>query len=353
MIHAFTRILSHRSPIGLDIGSTSISAVQLSAPGRPVVAAALVIPRITPGPGPLSDHEASLLASALHRHGFTGSSVVIALGHTDQTIVPLQLPPVGSPAPRHEMALAQAADAARADAGDLQLAWWDLPARGPGPALALGIAATSTRILEHIAPLEAAGLDPLAVDSRALALARALRPLAPDAPALTAILDLGHSAASLVLVEHATVVYERTLPDLGLRKPLDLIAQSLDDAELALPLLLRAAQPATPTDPPLLRAARDTLSAWRDDLTRETALSLAYASPSDAHTASLFLTGGGRELPALAQHLASALPNTTTLTPTLADSAATPIHLAALSPAPLLALGLALHEPAPLGRAAP
>src|SRR5947209_16612896 len=71
-----------RTPIGIDVGSRYVKAVQLdkatTAAGRLRVAAAAIFPRSEPGTA-IARPEVRRLGDVLYRHGFTGSAVVLAV----------------------------------------------------------------------------------------------------------------------------------------------------------------------------------------------------------------------------------------------------------------------------------
>lgn len=350
-----------RSPIGLDIGAHAIKAVQVrSGPdAAPRLHAVVTLPRQPGRLGvPLDAVEAADLAAALRRRGFAGRTLVTALPTLAQTVVPLQLPPPNSPAPRAAIALAQAADAARRDAADLQLCWWDSPTRGAGAggtgagsAAGLGIAAPTQTVLDLLAPLEAAGFDVEAIDAPAAALARACAPWLATDEALTAIVELGASALSIITIADHTVIYQRTLPELGLAGLLARLGEVVGDQALAAPLLARlaASRPDAGADSGVLRSARDLLAAWEHDAAREASVSLAYAATPDAPAPAVLLTGGGVDIPGVAAAIAGLMSDTNAQAVVLGDGA----DLSGLrdearaeaagASAPLLALGLALH----------
>jgi Tfp pilus assembly PilM family ATPase len=340
------------SPIGLDVGSRAVHAVQVRhRPGRaPVVLAAGSVPRDGAG-GTLSADEAEAISAWLSRRGFVGRDVVIAMPAAGQVALPLQLPPPGSPAPREEIALAQAADAARAEASDLEFAWWDTPAlgRASGPGSAgLGVAARRADVLARLEPLCGAGLEPAAVDAHALALARAAAAHLAPAPRQTALLDLGHSALGLIVTVGPIVAFQRTLPELGLAPLLERLAQHAGAPDLARPLLERVlAQgtnlPASARD----LAARDAWHAWLQEAAREVIDSLAYTAGNGLGPPDVLLAGGGADVPGLPEALGAAVAGVRLDRLTLGRCAEASAAVGRWSECSSLvaALGLALHQP--------
>jgi Tfp pilus assembly PilM family ATPase len=346
------------TPIGLDIGARTIKAVQLRQRGPgvpPAIHAVARCPRPDNAPPLPSAEEFAHLGEILARRGFAGRRIVLAVPSAMQSVVPLQLPQRSPGTPIDEIAHAQAADALRADAEALQLAWWPLPqpprragpskpgASGPTTSAALGVAARTADVTALIDAAELAGFEPVAVDAHALALARALGEHLAPAPAITAIVDLGQNAAEIVLLAERTVVYQRTLPELGLFDTRRQLIEAVDGDEEAADYLLATVGFAGPSPHPALIAQLEGLV---ESITRELRVSLAYADGQlgQAENARVLVVGGGADIPGLPDRLAAALPETALTRLSLADLFE---HTAAgqdvNGAAGVAAAGLALH----------
>ena len=227
------------SPIGLDLGTREIIAVQSRAGA---IIARCAIPRVdldrSGGDEPastapatddraLSFVAAGTLAAILHRRGFIGQRVVLSAPPGRRVVMPLQMPPRSSQAPLDEIARGQLAEAARCGPDEIEGAWWALPVVGVAPAPptgkepthALGVAMSRHDVESVIEPLEAAGFEVCAMDVKSLALVRALeRQVAGGAgkARVMAIVNFGYGGAGVIMVHRGRVVYERDLPGVGL-----------------------------------------------------------------------------------------------------------------------------------------
>src|SRR5687767_4860629 len=90
---------STRTPIGIDLDSRTISAVQLSRRGKAWnVEAGTVIPRVG-APGTPNPEEVRRLTDVLYRQGFTGHKIILAVPNEMLLTGVMDLPPIGSGAP--------------------------------------------------------------------------------------------------------------------------------------------------------------------------------------------------------------------------------------------------------------
>ncbi|MGQ0628787.1 MAG: hypothetical protein ACT4PL_11890 [Phycisphaerales bacterium] len=358
--------MASHSPIGLDLGSTTISAVQCRA-GKVVRwcrfprADLGAQPPAESGPAPreLSVPQAAVLAALLHRRGFVGRSVVVAAPPARQIVLPMQLPARTSGAPVEEIALCQLAEAARCDAAQLEHDWWVIPAaRSAQPArpgseatFAMGVGARRADVEALIDPIEAAGLEVLAVDVKSAALLRACRESLGPATGVTAILNLGDSGLGLVMVCASTVVYERGLPDLGLSALERAVVAGIGvEPDVARHVIIGSGlennDPSAGERWTLLPQARQMMLAHVAAMAEETRVALEYAqSRFGGQVAPVVLAiGPGSTVPGLLRALAEQIGNIV-ITP----------RLAAPPGAPVLALagarGLALHPAGPRAHA--
>jgi Tfp pilus assembly PilM family ATPase len=315
-----------RSPIGLDLGARRVKAVQLepstaSASGWRVAAAASVN-RVTPGK-PVTPEEVARIADTLDRLAFTGNRVVVAAPSDKLMSSMLELPKAGQ-IPLEQIARIELARSSKVAPESFEMGCWELPvpARAGKSVSVMAVGyphAEATQLLDLV---ESAGLDVVAVDVRSCAFARACAGTVTPPPAITALLDLGWGAASLVLVYAGTVVYVRALSESGMSRVSEALSKRLRlEPELTDYILgdvgLREAasvgdqgietgadnRPALPSD------ARSLLSNYADAIVRELLVSFSYVARqyTDSSVTRLLLLGTGASVPGLGEHLAKEL----------------------------------------------
>jgi len=212
-----------RTLIGLDLGARHARVAQLERAPRGTggwrARALAVLPRPAGAAeaAPTAD-EARSLRGALERQGFVGRQVVLAVPHRGLRAGIIELPPVPTVAARDAVARAELARMHKCDPAGFEMAYWELPA--PPRASRLGtfmaVACPHAEADALIAPFDAAGLDVVALDVRACAAARALGAAVPAGARAAAALDLGHSAARLLVFTRGAVVYDRVMGDAAL-----------------------------------------------------------------------------------------------------------------------------------------
>jgi Tfp pilus assembly PilM family ATPase len=141
-------------------------------------------------------------------------------------------------------------------------------------------------------------------------------------PGITALLDLGWSSASLVLVYSGMVVYVRTLAEAGINRVYEGLASRLRlEPEVADYLLgeVGLREPNAAADGDLRKDgaealalpsdARGLLSNYADGLVRELLVSFSYVARqyTDASVTRLLLMGAGGSVPGLGDQLAKEL----------------------------------------------
>ncbi len=226
---------SRRSAIGVAVSPRCIEAVQLELRGgrrggRPAVRDAVALARRSPGEG-FDAAEAARLAGVLRRRRFMGNDVVLALPNARLVRGLIEVPgnsvdPVAAAAREAERTHGLAP-------GGYELAAWrpELPraaAGGGGGGRQAVVCVSGARHADAAPWLEAfgaAGLSVNALDTRACAVSRVLpgggvgeRGEGGEGPraTITAVLDMDHAAAELVLLQGGSVVYQRPLLDSGL-----------------------------------------------------------------------------------------------------------------------------------------
>lgn len=302
-----------RTPIAIDIGRSTIKAVQL----RPTrqgseLRNAIILPRRA-GSTLLDEPELQRLRGVLERSGFAGSEIVLAVPDGDLLSSILELPPRAPNVPMDTIARMEFARVHKCDPAGLELSYWDLPeaaraAKGTS-VMAVGYAhATADPYLDL---LESAGLNVVAVDTAASALSRACLPLLSEHGS-TAVLDIGAGDARLVLIADKKVTYERSVADGGLAKLSDKLSERLDlDAEQTQYVLGEAGlgERGDRRGAEALATARQGIVAHFAALLSDLQMTFAYAEQRypDLPVSRLLLCGGGALIPGVAAHMAAVL----------------------------------------------
>jgi Tfp pilus assembly PilM family ATPase len=340
-----------RSPIGIDAGSKYLRAVQARRDGVAWhIEAAASIPRQHPG-APVTEHEVSRFAALLDRQGFCGRDVVLAV--PDEMVLGgvLKLPPRSSGAPLEQISRMEISRMHKCEPGTFEMAGWDLPSVGRGTDTTQVMAAACThRDADALLDLfEPAGLTVTALDTSAWALARACAPLL--GADITGILDIGWSATCLVMLYDGVVIYERTIPDAGVKVLYDQLTRrtGLDPQVIDLLLLDTTAAPPEErrqTDVDFAAQLRSLTAAHGETMAQEIEQSFSYAAHKyhDATGRGLLLTGGGACIAGICKAIggiSSIDPQPAAVT-SLAQCTG-PLVQSCDNPALTKALGLALH----------
>ena len=303
---------SRFSPIGLDIGSSSIKAMQVShlSGGKFRINAAAIIPHAT-ADAKMDAAAVARLSDVLVRQGFHGHRVVLAVPSSKLTVEVLDLPPRSSGAPIDQLARAELVRLAKLESDPFEFASWDLPspARGGSGTALMAIAAKFADTEPLCRTFESGGLYVESIDVPACAVARAAHSRI-DPAAMTAVLDLGHSRAGLYLLHAGTVIFQRVLSNSGVH-PLkaDLAKRLQIDAEVAEHLLNETAIAETAENPRPIDAVNTVVARYADSLDTELSSTLSYVSHRypQANLETMLLVGGGSRLaalhPMLSEHL--------------------------------------------------
>lgn len=309
-------------PIGVDIGSRFIKAVQVAGrDAKARVVAATAVPRTKTG-AVIEQDEITNLGEILFRQGFVGQRVVLSAPSESLLVGSLSLPPRQSGAPVDEIARMELARIHKQDPSGFELVHWELPgtAGGSGPASRSGSCAVMAAACPHteanhlVDLFEAANMEVVGIDVPWLAMARACLPLvlkqgknAEGASAMTAILDLGWNAARLVVLRQDVIVFERVLTEGGLKKLSGNLREKLQIDESAVDLILsevgcgslveqeQASDRRSASNEDGFNEPRRLICAHCTDVMEELKVSLTYAlqqyrSEGIDH---LILTGGG------------------------------------------------------------
>ncbi len=342
---------SAATPIGLDIGTRAIKAMQRRG-GRVLT---LSLPREGDGPesAPLTIDEAKRLRSVLRRRGFQGRDVIVAAPKQSTVTSVLELPPRKSGVPTDLIARTELALAHRREPDHLETVWWELPPSGRASdgtsVLAAGCPHDAADAM--IAPLEEAGLSVQAMDLQAWAMARGCGTSNSVPGSIIAVIDLGWTTATLVLLHERTVVYERQLTTLGACGLVGALRRDHGFASDAIDYMLYevgfdADGRGQPDDWRLLMKARTHLEGHFDALGKELGLSVRYAQHQYPHATveRILLAGGGAAVVGLSDFLKPLLevPVEVALPFAAAGGAADTEGVA--SPAMVIASGLCLWD---------
>ncbi len=206
-----------KSPIGLDIGSRVIKAVQLGrVRGRQAVTASTCISRIRPGT-PIDRDEVQRLLRVLSQKGFAGRKLVVSAPSEQLMASVIDMPPRDSGAPYDVIASQEFARLQSQQPGQYEIAWWDIPrpARASSAkVMAVGCAHADTDPLLDV--LTECGFDVVAMGSGLCSAVRACAEQLDSSQKISAVLDLGWGAARLGLVHEGVVVFDRTLSGSGM-----------------------------------------------------------------------------------------------------------------------------------------
>ena len=308
-----------RTPIGLDIGGSTVKAVQLrrGSNGQWAVHAAVRLPRLRPGT-PLDAEESQRIADVLVRRGFLGHEVVVAAPPTLMSTAILDLPPAGPDVPMDAIAANEFARLHKLDLAGLTMSHWAVPtpARGGAGVRALAVGCAASVADGYLDLVESGGLSAVAMDAGTSALARACLPLASPAPAMLAVVDLGWDAVTLAVVIGGVLAYERRLPDAGLRHLLGGTADvAIGDDDIVPYLLwnvglLDSAPPELGPDVvDLLHDLRRSLDSQFTRLATELGMAFGYIAHQypDGHLSPILLAGGAAALPGVAPFLSDLL----------------------------------------------
>ena len=119
------------SPIGLDVGSRCIKAVQFSRSHKGLrICAVACIDRSGKGTAILAA-EAAALRDILARQGFRGRKLVLGGPPARLLSGVMELPPRASGAPLDQIARIELARAHDCPPDSIDLSWWELPAGTP------------------------------------------------------------------------------------------------------------------------------------------------------------------------------------------------------------------------------
>lgn len=290
------------SPIGLDIGTHRVCAIQLDALGR--IRAFASFARREPE-SELSTVEATRIREVLDRHGFRGCSAVIGapIGTVRSTV--LELPPASSGAPVEQLARHEISRIHKLPPDSFAIGMWELPPSSRASSAAQTMAVTcENRLSDALCEtLDAAGIEPIALDLPALAAVRAL-PIDPENA--QAILEFEESRSSLIVVHRGTIVFERVLSGMTLRTFRSQLAKAMRLPVAGVESMLHERGLVDDDEQDLLSTCAASVL---EPFIEEIAHTAAYASSrfSDALIKKVFLIGSASGIPGLAGYLSKSL----------------------------------------------
>jgi Tfp pilus assembly PilM family ATPase len=213
----------HEAPIGIDLGSAALGAVQLGPRGRSVEAA-IELPRR--GDGLDLNGEIARLVRVMARQGFRDGPVIVGLPDHDVTVAELTLPTASSGAPLDDIVAAQLARICQADPSTLECGWWATDATSATATTRSLAAAVPWSVADSIAEaFDRAGLEVAAMEARPLAIARACRMIAQ--PGLEVVIDRSAPLPIMIVLERQEVSYVRPFTRPAARTGIDETPQAL------------------------------------------------------------------------------------------------------------------------------
>ena len=308
-----------RSAIGLDIGGRHAKAVQLERADTGTgwrLAAVAHFPRTRVAPE-LTAGDVREIAEVLFRRGFSGHRVVVPVPNEKLLSGVLDVPARAAHVPVEQIARMELARTCRCTPDSFEMGCWELPApaRAKRNAQVMAVGCSHQDADAFLDVFESAGLDVTALDVRPSALARAAAPMAPADKSVWALLDLGWSSGTIVMLFGDAIVYSRTLGESGVRSLHESLKNRCGLESDVTDYLLSEANSrgvtdaALPTGGQLPAEARGVLAAYLESLTHELKISLSYVSNEYSETPlnKLLLTGSSAGLPGLAKHLSAEL----------------------------------------------
>lgn len=301
--------------IGIDIGSRTIKAAQLRlTDAGPEIMGLAMIPRQQTGAS-VTHEDIVHLRRVLHRQGFVGRRLALAVPDEQLLRGHLDLPAGVSGSPVAQMARMELARIHQVEPQTFEMIHWGLPGgdKSLNPGQIVALACPHEAADQLLDTVEGCGLEVWALDVRTAAAARACTALTLPAPALTAILDLGWSSTKLMLVSGGTVIYERLLKsDLGSLTRSLIQRFTLTDTAACQIIDTVGLQPEQDTgdlDEDSLKVIHRILSGHFCGLAEELQTPFSYAAHQYMQEGiqRLLLVGGGACIPGLADHLAEVL----------------------------------------------
>ena len=307
-----------RTPIGVDLGRQLLKAVQLSGSWGRWKAIAVHCQHRPDPTKPVEVSELATFCDGLVNQGFAGKQMVLAVPHEQQLTANLELPPRDSQAPLEQIAHHELARLHQIQPEKMESTYWDLPpparAGSVSHVMAVGCRHTQADALLDVA--ESRGWTVVGLDIHAWALTRACSVALTQRSEIGLILDVGWSAARLVVIHQNVVIYQRVLADSGVEPLIEKLTERLDHDPVSAGNLIKKvglrdekkdliANDRTNETVSAQGLARDHFDAMAEEL-RLSFVYVAHRYP-DVAANRLWLTGGGGAIPGLAEFLKQVL----------------------------------------------
>ena len=306
--------LGKRMSIGIDSDGRFINTVQLSCSrGQLQIEAATSITRAD-NTIPLDSEEISRLTSILHRQGFQGNSVVLALPNETVMTSIFKMPNADNQENVNKRALSEMAASHQCSASAIEASWWNLPEvnTAQSPEYIMAVACRSELAHAAVDLFEEAGMVVRAIDVKPCALTRACSPLLAGSDEVAAILNIGWGFAELVIVQNEIVIFERTLVETNLNQlhmslmtKYELDAPIIDQLITEIGCQVDGDKNTESSQTELAAALRKQIAEYIDRLSSELSASISYATQEyDRKPVSrLLITGEGSTIPGIDERL--------------------------------------------------
>ncbi|MDQ4137437.1 MAG: type IV pilus assembly protein PilM [Actinomycetota bacterium] len=295
--------------VGVDIGSTSLRAVELEGPGnaRPILSRYHEVPLPEGSVKRTEVLEVNTVAAAFRRlwseGGFAGKKVVLGIGGQSVISRDLTVPLMPLEQIRESLQF-QAQDLIPVPVSEAVLDFYPIaeePGEGPPMVRGLLIAAVRQAVTANITAAMEAGLKPVQMDLVPFALNRAGR--RKHLAGAVAQIDIGANTTNMVICRDGVPHFVRIIPAGGddvtraLMRRLDLSREKAEELKLGLGNTGAPEQPS--------RAAQDVIYGVAGELLSSIRNTLAYfTAHSSVQIGSILLSGGGSRLAGLTKALA-------------------------------------------------
>ncbi|UCD58342.1 MAG: pilus assembly protein PilM [Candidatus Hydrogenedentota bacterium] len=224
-----------RTAIGVDVGTRSIKAAQLSlSGGKPRIAALSMLPRSKEG-DQIETEDLLRMKRLFKRQGFYGNEIVLTAPENGLLRGVFDVPPQVSGAPVAQIARMELSRIHHVVPDSFEMVRWDPPDPGKSKSTTqtLAIGCPHEAADAFIDVFEDCGFTVSALDIRIAAAARACKTLTVPPPALTSILDIGWDSTKLLLICGDTLIYERSFRNKCLAKLRGTLCQTFNITEEA------------------------------------------------------------------------------------------------------------------------
>ncbi len=224
-----------KTAIGVDVGTRSIKAAQLSlSGGKPRITAVSMLPRTKEG-DPIEPDDLHRMQRIFKRQGFYGTNIVLAAPENRLLQGVFDVPPKVSGAPLSQIARMELSRIHNVAPDSFEMVSWDStnPDKTKSTLQTLAIGCPHEAADAFIDMFEDCGFTISALDIRIAAAVRACKTLIVPPPALTSILDIGWNSTKLLLTCGNTIIYERPFRNQCLAKLRGKLSQTFSITEEA------------------------------------------------------------------------------------------------------------------------